>query len=216
MSLFPSDLPAQDIVRTLRQRVRQIESGHLAPMVAATELGQPTGRVTESSAAIVSSCCEALDRLLPAGGFRRGTLVEWLSNSSGSGAGTLAMLVARQAALEGGAVVVMDRHHWFYPPAAAALGVDLEHVIIVRPDTARDEIWALDQSLRCPGVAAVWSSLGDQLDQRDFRRLQLAAEIGACCCVRRQSAVNRPGRTCNCWSSLGRPRALTRDACMSS
>jgi len=179
MSLFPSDLPAQDIVRTLRQRVRQIESGHLAPMVAATELGQPTGCVTESSAAIVSSCCEALDRLLPAGGFRRGTLVEWLSNSSGSGAGTLAMLVARQAALEGGAVVVMDRHHWFYPPAAAALGVDLEHVIIVRPDTARDEIWALDQSLRCPGVAAVWSSLGDQLDQRDFRRLQLAAEIGA-------------------------------------
>ena len=85
------------------------------------------------------------------------------------------MLVARQAALEGGTVVVVDRNHWFYPPAAARLGMNLEHMIVVRPDTTRDEIWAIDQSLRCPEVAAVWSPLGPQLDQRDFSTFTISS-----------------------------------------
>lgn len=162
-------------MRNLRQRMRQIETGSLTPLVDTAEL---TERIASQPTAIVSSCCGTLDQLLPDGGFRRGTLVEWLSRSSGDGAGTLSMLVARQAALEGGTVVVVDRNHWFYPPAAARLGINLEHMIVVRPDTVRNEIWAIDQSLRCPEVAAVWSPLGPQLDQRDFRRLQLAAEAG--------------------------------------
>jgi protein ImuA len=35
----------------------------------------------------VSSGCAALDRLLPDGGLRRGTLVEWFGGGLGSGAG---------------------------------------------------------------------------------------------------------------------------------
>ena len=42
---------------------------------------------------------------------------------------------------------------------------------------ARDELWALDQALRCPGVSAVWTWI-DRLDPPAFRRLQLAAETG--------------------------------------
>jgi hypothetical protein len=40
-----------------------------------------------------------------------------------------------------------------------------------------DNLWALDQALRCPGVAAAlaWP---EKLDGRTFRRLQLAAEQG--------------------------------------
>jgi len=40
-----------------------------------------------------------------------------------------------------------------------------------------DNLWALDQALRCAGVAAVlaWP---EKLDGRTFRRLQLAAEQG--------------------------------------
>ncbi len=45
----------------------------------------------------LQSGCEALDRLLPEGGFRCGTLVEWLSAGEGIGAGTLALLAAREA-----------------------------------------------------------------------------------------------------------------------
>ena len=48
-----------------------------------------------------SSGCVALDRLLPARGFRRGSLVEWCAASRGSGAATLALLAARQACRRG-------------------------------------------------------------------------------------------------------------------
>jgi protein ImuA len=45
----------------------------------------------------VATGCDALDRLLPKGGFRRGALVEWLSAGEGVGVGTLALLAARTA-----------------------------------------------------------------------------------------------------------------------
>ncbi|MBA3482172.1 MAG: hypothetical protein H0T51_10195 [Pirellulales bacterium] len=125
--------------------------------------------------AVIPTGCEALDRLLPQGVWRRGSLVEWLSEPPGSGAGTLALVAARQAHAEGGAVVVIDRHGMFYPPAAAAWRLDLAGVIVVHPDNDKDEQWALDQALRCEHTAAVLAWPG-RLEGRTFRRLQLAAE----------------------------------------
>src|ERR671919_102312 len=57
----------------------------------------------------VSTGSPALDRLLPAGGLRRGTLVEYLASAAGSGAGTLALAAAREACREGRALVILDR-----------------------------------------------------------------------------------------------------------
>jgi hypothetical protein len=124
-----------------------------------------------------SSGCPPLDRLLPGAGFPRGALIEWLSNSAGGGGEMLAMLAAREAVSQGGVLVVMDRQRQFYPPAAAALGIDLERTIVIRARRAQEEMWALDQALRCRGVAAAWAAL-EQLDWRWFRRLQLAVEAG--------------------------------------
>lgn len=67
----------------------------------------------------------------------------------------------------------------FYPPAVAGWEIDLRRLVILRPRNAADEIWALDQALRCSSVAAVWAWL-PKLNERDFRRLQLAAEQGGC------------------------------------
>ena len=72
-------------------------------------------------------------------------------------------------------MVVVDLARTFYPPAAAAWGVDLDRLIVVRPKSARDALWAAVQSLRSPAVAAVWAAL-DRIDDRAFRRLQLAAQ----------------------------------------
>lgn len=152
--------PAQ-IVETLRQQVRRVEGE----------------RRRQDDPTVLSSGAPPLDRLLPEGGFLRGQLIEWLGSCEASGAGTLALLAAREAALEGGAVVVLDRGRWFYPPAAAALGIDLESVIVIRAAAEKDQLWALDQALRCGGVAAVWAPL-ERLDWRSFRRMQLAAESG--------------------------------------
>ena len=52
----------------------------------------------------LSSGCPPLNRLLPEKGFPRGALIEWLTRDGG-GAGVLAMIAAREAAREGGAVV---------------------------------------------------------------------------------------------------------------
>jgi protein ImuA len=139
----------------------------------------------------VSTGCPALDERLPYGGLRRGSLVEWLSDEPGSGAGVFALSAAREAQRDGGAVLVVDRSRTFYPPAAAARRLDLASLVVVHPANERDEQWALDQALRCEHVAAVlaWPR---RLDDRAFRRLQLAAEAsGAMGLLVRPSSAER-------------------------
>jgi cell division inhibitor SulA/protein ImuA len=124
----------------------------------------------------ISTGCAALDRLLPQHGLRRGTLVEWLA-ADGCGAVTLALRTAQEACREGGVLVVTDRHRQVYPPALCAYGLELSQVVFVHPRNRRDQLWALNQSLRSRAVAAVlcWP---EALDDRAFRRLQLSAEQG--------------------------------------
>ncbi|HEY1602881.1 MAG TPA: hypothetical protein VGG64_24970 [Pirellulales bacterium] len=124
---------------------------------------------------VVSTGCQELDQTLPQKGLCRGTLVEWLAPGPGSGAGSLALAAAREACRHGGPLVVIDRAACFYPLAAVQSGVALDRLIVVRPENSADEIWALDQSLRSPGVAAVlcWN---ERLAPRVGRRMQLAAE----------------------------------------
>ena len=107
--------------------------------------------------------------------FRRGAIVEYLADP-GSAATVVALLTAREACREGGALVVVDRLRTFYPPAAARLGLN-QDAIIVHPRSSQDELWALNQTLRCPGVAAV-VSWPERLPEAAFRGLQLAAEHG--------------------------------------
>lgn len=130
----------------------------------------------------ISSGCPDLDHILPQGGFRFGQLVEWLSAYPGSGAFSWALQSCRmqttgRQAEKKQSIVVIDLDHTFYPPAALGLGVDLERLVVVRPKNATDAMWALDQALRCPAVAATCAAL-PRLAPRDFRRLQLAAEQG--------------------------------------
>jgi len=145
-----------EIVQVLSEQVRRLEQSR-----------RPAG-------AWVTSGWGALDRILPARAFARGTVVEWLAGGRGSGAVTLALTAAREACREGGALVVIDRERSFYPPAAAGLGIDLANLIVVRPREP-DHAWALDQVLRSPAVAAVLCWPG-RWDDHTFRRLQLAAE----------------------------------------
>jgi protein ImuA len=131
--------------------------------------------------ALVSSGAKALDQLLPGGGFHRGTLVEWLAAGEGCGAASLALVAAREACRDAGALVVLDRTGEFYPPAAAGLGIEPQGLMIVRTANEADHAWALDQALRCPAVGAVvaWPHPeGTRLATKTFRRLQLAAEQG--------------------------------------
>jgi protein ImuA len=138
-----------------------------------------TGAKRHGSGPPVPSGCEALDGLLPEKGFCRGTLVEWLSAGQGVGACTLALLAAKQACGDGGMLAVFDRRREFCPPAAVRLGIAPQQLLVIHADTPADNHWAIDQALRSPAVAAAlaWP---DRLDDRTFRRWQLAAEEGGC------------------------------------
>jgi protein ImuA len=109
----------------------------------------------------------SLDRLLPSRGLLR--------EASGSGAGLLALAAAIEAQSSGKSLVLVDRQRQFYPPAAAAWGLDLSQVLVIRPTSAIEEHWAIDQALRCEQISAVIAHPAS-LDDRVFRRFQLAAE----------------------------------------
>lgn len=130
------------------------------------------------AAGYIDTGCPGLGRLLPGGGYERGSLVEWFAQRHGSGVSSLSLLAAAPAMKDGKALVVMDWQGTFYPPSAAALGIDLQRVVVVRPLSREDGWWGLDQALRCPAIGAVWSELPEEMDDRLARRLQLAAEEG--------------------------------------
>ncbi len=182
-----------DIVRTLREQLdkqpfaRPLAVHSTIPGATAAEFGSSSESESLSESFVTvergmwSSGCESFDRWLPAGGLRRGTLVEFLGQPAG-GAGTLAFLLACRRSRQGGSLVVLDPDQTFYPPAAALWGVPAAHLFILRATDPADQLWALIQALRCRGVGAVWAPLErtvfDRLSGRDFRRLQLAVEAG--------------------------------------
>jgi hypothetical protein len=168
---------------------------------------------------VVSSGLRRLDPLLPGGGVRRGSLIEWLAGGEGSGATTLAGMVASRLAAASSArtIVVVDRRGWFHPPALmpwlarqTAAGHHGPRLIVARPSGDEDEIWAIDQALRCSGVAAVvawprmtalWSgqerpARGHVLQQwtTAMRRWQLAARASGAVglFVRPEAALREP------------------------
>ncbi len=152
-----------DLLQQLRDQLRRVE----------------TGTADKQSLPTVSCGGAALDRLLPRGGLPAASMIEWIAAAPGGGARLLAMLAAVESLrCHPGWLVVVDAAGTFYPPAAVALGIDMERIVWVRPADRSDQVWAIDQSLRCSAVAAVWSPLGAWLDDRDARRFQLAAESG--------------------------------------
>lgn len=152
-----SDPQLVETVRELAERVRALE-------------GRPP-----AAQETVSSGNPYLDAILPDRGLRRGTLVEWLFSGPGNGAGTLALLAAREACGQGRVLVVVDRQGSFYPPGIIAWGIELRQLLVVRPANDNDDAWAWDQALRSPAVAAVWGWPYPR-DQQTLRRWQLAAE----------------------------------------
>ncbi|MFG0267431.1 MAG: ImuA family protein [Rhodopirellula sp. JB055] len=163
-----------------------------------------------------------LDSWLPGGGMRRGTINEWIAETDGCGAGTLSMLAAAQMLGTGsrlpssahthhdGPLIVVDPGGHFYAPAAVACGVPAERIVWCRVTNRRDAVWTLDQALRCGSVAAVWSTLPWNLNDRDARRLQLAAETGQTpgLLVRTASAGRQPSFASVRWHVRSVPAKL--------
>jgi RecA/RadA recombinase len=87
------------------------------------------------------------DELL--GGLPRPGIVE-LSGPEGSGRARAALLLAARHTARGEPVVWVDPLRRLFPPGALGLGVDLDHLLVVRPveDGSAPWAWAAEQLLR--------------------------------------------------------------------
>src|SRR5258708_24075344 len=162
-------LPAE-----LREQVRRLERAHSPRRAgqAAMPLGLP-----------------AIDALLPDGGLLTGALHEIeagaapsgrVASHDGAALGFTAFLMGRFAPKQSGGTVLWCRQPSGvfdalpYAPALSAW-FDPARLLMVTARREEDLFWAMEEGLRCPGIAAV---LGETraADPTAGRRLSLAAE----------------------------------------
>jgi cell division inhibitor SulA/protein ImuA len=123
----------------------------------------------------------ALDARLPGGGWPTASLVEVLIDVHGLGEVQLFLpaLVESQRRSDGDIpwLVWIAPPHEPYAPALAQQGIELARLLVVRPPSATEALWAAEQALRSGVCAAVFLWLKGT-DDRWLRRLKLAAEEG--------------------------------------
>src|SRR6202048_1917870 len=122
----------------------------------------------------------AIDRVLPGGGLARGALHEILGASGDEEDGALAAGIvgrlAAQRSLGGDGMVLwcLPRPD-LYGSGLAAHGLDPGRLVLVRAPRDAEILWAMEEGLRAPGIAAVVGEIGS-FPMVASRRLQLAAE----------------------------------------
>lgn len=118
-----------------------------------------------------------LDAVLPGGGWPVGALIELLHAQAGIGELRLilpALQVVQQAHRR---IVLIRPPYQPYAPALLRARLSLELLLLIdTPDDAQGR-WAAEQALRsgAAGVVLLWS---ETTEDRNLRRLQLAAEAG--------------------------------------
>ena len=103
---------------------------------------------------VVSTGSIALDLALGVGGLPRGRVVEIYGPES-SGKTTLALHVIAEAQKAGGTAAFVDVEHALDPTYAAALGVDLEGLLVSQPDTGEQALDIAEMLVRSNAVDVV-------------------------------------------------------------
>src|SRR5687768_6681558 len=138
---------------------------------------EPTAAATAraAAAAVLPTGRQVVDAMLPGGGLPCGKLVE-LAGLRSSGKTTLALVAAAAATARGERVAWIEGAAELYPPAAAALGVDLDRLLVVRPGLAA-VARAAEIAARSRAFSLVVADLpaGQRIEGRTSARLRAAA-----------------------------------------
>jgi protein ImuA len=116
-----------------------------------------------------------IDRALPGGGLARGCLHELCGDADHGAALGFATALLGRLMVDGGHVVWIGPRDELFAPGLAELGLAPERLIVVRARAQGARLWALEEALRSPGLAAALAEV-DRLTLTESRRLQLAAE----------------------------------------
>ena len=111
------------------------------------------GDATKMKVETISSGALTLDLAL-GGGLPKGRVIEIYGPES-SGKTTLALHALAEVQKEGGIAAFVDAEHALDPTYSAALGVDIENLLVAQPDTGESALEIVDQLVRSAAVDIV-------------------------------------------------------------
>jgi len=145
---YEAPTPASDKKKALATALAQIEKSYGKGTVM--RLGDRPDMNVEA----IPTGSLALDAALGIGGVPKGRIIEIYGPES-SGKTTLALHILAEAQKMGGEVAFVDAEHALDPVYAAALGVDIDNMLVSQPDTGEQALEITDALVRSGAVDAV-------------------------------------------------------------
>ena len=145
---YEAPAPADDKKKALETALHQIEKNYSKGAV------MRLGDRPEMNVDAIPTGSLALDAALGIGGLPRGRIVEIYGPES-SGKTTLALHVLAEAQKRGGEVAFVDAEHALDPVYAAAIGVDIDSMLVSQPDTGEQALDITDALVRSGAIDVV-------------------------------------------------------------
>ena len=145
---YEAPSPAEDKQKALETALHQIEKNYGKGAV------MRLGDKPEMNVDAIPTGSLALDAALGIGGLPRGRIVEIYGPES-SGKTTLALHVLASAQKRGGEVAFVDAEHALDPVYAAAIGVDIDSMLVSQPDTGEQALDITDALVRSGAIDVV-------------------------------------------------------------
>ncbi len=145
---YEAPAPAEDRKKALETAIRQLEKDHGKGVIM--RMGERPNMNVE----VISTGSLSLDAALGVGGLPKGRIIEIFGPES-SGKTTLALHVVAQAQKQGGEVAFVDAEHALDPAYAAAIGVDIDSMLVSQPDTGEQALEIVDALVRSGAVDVI-------------------------------------------------------------
>lgn len=113
----------------------------------------------------------------PNGRFQLGAVHEFCCSRPEEGAASSGFVSGILSSLMngGGASIWISASRMLFPPALAFFGLDPDKIIFIDLKKEKQVLWAIEEALKCEGLAAVVGEL-QEISFTESRRLQLAVE----------------------------------------
>ena len=145
---YEAPAPASDKKKALQTALAQIDKNFGKGTV------MRLGDRPEMNVEAIPTGSLALDAALGIGGVPKGRIIEIYGPES-SGKTTLALHIVAEAQKKGGEVAFVDAEHALDPTYAAAIGVDIDSMLVSQPDTGEQALEITDALVRSGAVDAV-------------------------------------------------------------
>jgi len=110
----------------------------------------------------------------PNGVFPLGAIHEFIAEDTAATGGFIAGILSALMQ-NGGACLWVSSWRTLFPPALLSFGISPDKIIFIDLQKERDLLWAIEEALKCNGLAAVVGEI-KELSFTASRRLQLAVE----------------------------------------